>query len=127
MIYNNSRNDYRRRMAQRRRRQFMQKLPIIFLALLLIAVLGCGAFVIIRQLRKPDGPVYPGAMQSTEKRLEHGDHASTSAAFSGGGNSGGAASPGTDSSETATELITSADASAELQVLLDEADRIAAG
>lgn len=48
---NNSRHDYHRRMARRRRRNLQQKMPLLFLGILLICIIGCGVFVIGRQFK----------------------------------------------------------------------------
>lgn len=124
MIQNNSRQEYRRRMAQRKRRQFMQKFPILLLVLLLIAVIGCGAFVIFKQLKKPDGPGNFFSRQNTEKNLDHGDHAATSAVNPEGSRTLDTSESAAYSSDTSLE---SSQAVSQLQALLSEAERTAAG
>ncbi len=115
MIRNNSRNDYRRRMAQRRRRQMMQNLPVLLLLLLLIALLSFGAFMIARQLRRPDGPGSPHSAE-TVPGLEHGDHGATSAV---------APSESTSGPEASSQVPQTT--AAQLEDLLADAARIAAG
>ena len=122
MIRNNSRNDYKRRMAQRRRRQLVQKLPLIFLIFLILALIALGGFIISKQLRKPDGP---------------GITAAADAAAGSGHNEHGAASSASPSEEPSTSENTASpdqasaasaeERAARLEALLADADRIAAG
>lgn len=50
MKQHNSQRDYHRRMAQRRRRELNKKLPFLLLGILLAGIIGCGIFIIIKQL-----------------------------------------------------------------------------
>ncbi len=50
MKQSNSQRAYHHRMAQRRRRKLQQKLPIFMLSILLAGVIGCGFFIIKKQL-----------------------------------------------------------------------------
>lgn len=50
MKQHNSQREYHKRMAQRRRRQLNQKLPFLFLGVLLAGIIGCGIFIITKQL-----------------------------------------------------------------------------
>ena len=50
MKQSNSQRAYHHRMAQRRRRKLQQKLPIFVLSILLIGIIGCGFFIIKKQL-----------------------------------------------------------------------------
>lgn len=123
MIRNNSRNDYKRRMAQRRRRQMMQKLPLILLVLLLLALLGVGGYIIFKQLGRPDGP---GIITETSTEKGHKDPDSTNPAMSDDGS--GEGDTGTSPDSTGAETpATDADQTAQLNAVLSDAGFIAAG
>ena len=75
----NSQKAYHHRQAQRRKRRLQQKLPIIFLSILLILVLGSGFIIIKNQLKGQKHRSDTSLTDSTEAgNLESGSGESVS-------------------------------------------------
>ena len=75
----NSQRAYHHRQAQRRKRKLQQKLPIIFLSILLILILGCGFIIIKNQLKGQKHRSDTSLTDSTEAgNLESGSGESVS-------------------------------------------------
>ena len=121
MSYNSRKSDYRRRMMRRRRRALARRLPLLALAILGAAVIGCGFFVIKRQLSA-------GSAQAAGTVLADSENG-TAPSGSAPGSPSAQPETGTGTPDSSEETGTSAESkgSEEADALLEEAARTAAG